>query len=222
MKTFDLLGLIFPKHCVGCDQLGSYLCHLCRQQIQYYDYPLCPGCSRSLPWLGVHKECVNTTNLSGLVAVGHHLGILKKLVQKIKYSNLFDMVPVAGELMLEHLPLALHANLIVTSIPLHVSRQRQRGFNQSELLAKDLARKLHLPYRTLLEKVKVTKPQAELNREQRLKNLNHAFASISTPPHRILLVDDVATTRSTLNQAALVLKRAGAKEVFGLVLAHGK
>ena len=87
-----------------------------------------------------------------------------------------------------------------------------------------MSQKLHLPYTPLLKKIKATKQQAGLTRDERLKNLHHAFVPVrdSLNMNIVLLVDDVTTTRTTLNECARVLKNAGVKKVYGIVLAHGK
>jgi len=107
---------------------------------------------------------------------------------------------------------------------MHTKHERERGYNQSVLLAKSLSSLLHVPYQTLLKKTRATKQQAGLKRDERLQNLSGSFASLHTLPHMrsVLLVDDVTTTRTTLNECALVLKKAGVKNVYGIVIAHGK
>lgn len=121
------------------------------------------------------------------------------------------------------------ANAALLAVPLHRQKRRERGFNQSELLASAVSQKLSLPLLPpdTLERVKNTPPQAHVRgREERQKNVASAFAVPITNTRvvagkTILLVDDIATTGSTLNDAARALKEAGAAHVWGLVVAKG-
>jgi len=114
----------------------------------------------------------------------------------------------------------------LTSIPLHSDRLRWRGFNQSHLLAQTIADQTGLPCREILTRVKNTPPQAQIaTAHDRKENLKSAFMikSDSTPiPQSIILIDDVATTGATLNEAARVLKGQGVKKVIALTFAVGK
>ena len=108
-------------------------------------------------------------------------------------------------------------------IPLHITRQRQRGFNQSEVLAAIVAKYLELPLVKALKRIKKTKPQIDLPQELRAQNIKGAFL-VEERVHAlkgksVILVDDVYTTGATMKEAAKILKRAGAKEVTGLVIA---
>lgn len=219
-----LADLIFPKVCVGCGSRGTYLCCECEKAIQGYTLPLCPSCMKQIARLGTHPGCRKSTHLDGLIAAGKHTGILRNLVHHIKYLGHADMAQVAARLISQKIPRdLLGQDFVVTSVPIHPSRERQRGYNQSALLGKTLAKMTGSSYWPLLKKVRNTVPQAKLAREQRLKNLRSAFVSRKLKPGvKILLVDDVSTTGATLDECAKELKRSGAGLVYGVVLAHGK
>jgi ComF family protein len=122
------------------------------------------------------------------------------------------------------LPILWLSNTIVVSVPLHKKRLQWRGFNQAELIANIFCRHFGLKLKSsLLIRKRYTKPQMRLKKEKRLKNLLSAFAyNGENLKHRpVILIDDVATTGSTLNECAKVLKQNGASEVWGLVVAHG-
>lgn len=159
--------------------------------------------------------------ITGLLFIDHFQeGLLREAIHHLKYNRLKPLGPLLGRLLAKQLAkVELPPTTLVVPIPLHTSRQRQRGFNQSAELAQVL------PYRyrpELLARQRFTPPQAELNREQRLVNLSGAFI-VLTPSQvvdqTILLVDDVATTGATLDEAAKVLVAAGAKTVWAAVLA---
>ena len=119
---------------------------------------------------------------------------------------------------------------IVTAVPLHSRRQAKRGFNQAEEIAQELALLLHVPYQPLLDRQRPTLSQAsQAHRHQRLTQLHDCFAMNSKAPlpaHAenvsVLLIDDVVTTGSTLNECAQVLKQNGYGSIHALVLAHGQ
>ena len=122
---------------------------------------------------------------------------------------------------LQH-PILFKNRWTMVPVPLHVSRLKWRGFNQAELLANGLALAWAFDLNThLLIRKKATEPQMKLSGIKRKHNLQGAFEVVKTPlPSWILLVDDVATTCSTLNECAVALKKAGAKEVWGLTLSQ--
>jgi ComF family protein len=113
----------------------------------------------------------------------------------------------------------------LTAVPLSGRRQRQRGFNQSAELAKELAKKLSIPLLDgCLIKVKNTASQVELSEKERKENVKGAFLvkkSAGVKDQKIILIDDVYTTGSTMEECARVLKKAGAKQVWGIVVARG-
>lgn len=113
---------------------------------------------------------------------------------------------------------------LITCVPLQGERLRKRGFNQSRVLAKQIAGFFEVPFKDTLEKLKTTRPQNELSREERLHNLSGAFEAgkdLSLSGLKILLIDDVLTTGATLDECSRVLKSADAKEIICFTLARG-
>ena len=116
--------------------------------------------------------------------------------------------------------LALPRNTIITNVPLHKRKLKQRGFDQTDILAKKLAKKLDLTYTPLLKRIKHTKAQAQLDKQARSKNLDNAFVAIKqNQKNTVLLIDDVTTTGATLDAAAQALKTAGIARVICLTIA---
>lgn len=112
---------------------------------------------------------------------------------------------------------------VLVSIPLSDAKMRKRGYNQAEILAKELSKKLSFPVQNLLQRVKETKTQVGLSNTERKLNIKNAFELNTTyliQNTNAFLVDDVVTTGSTLSEAAKILKKAGAQKVFGLTLAR--
>lgn len=228
-----ILNLFFPRLCVGCHQVGSYLCSNCTQQISQKDL-ICPQCTRPAMFGQTHPICQRPYGLDGLWTYGSYSLPLKQLLQKLKYRGIYDLVEELVDLVITYWlvypPQFLDlikkdrgVNWIIVPVPLHPQRQRQRGFNQSTLIAKSLAKKTGLEYRDCLIKTKNTQPQAKLDRHSRLINLHGAFklaADCQLLAASILLVDDVWTTGTTLRECAKILKRSGAKQVWGLTIAR--
>lgn len=227
-----LLNFLFPKRCVGCNNTGSYFCQNCILEIKQTDL-VCPFCERlSLGGL-VHPICQRRYGLDGLWSLGIYQGSLRKAIQKLKYRYLTEVADVLINITLEYWasnsPILLDKikknrgeNWLIVPVPLYWKRQNWRGFNQSSLLAKALAKKTGLKYLEALKRVKNTKPQVGLEAYLRKQNIKGAFSpSITyTLDANILLIDDVWTTGSTLRECCYILKRAGAKQVWALTLAR--
>jgi len=215
----NILDLFFPKRCVGCGKIGKYFCLACQKGIRFVatNELICPMCGRAALDGITHPGCQTRYSIDGLTSFFHYDGIIKKAVKSLKYrfvSNLADEF-----ISLVSFPSLPHG--IIIPIPLHPSRLRERGFNQAEVLGLQLSQKLHIPQRTdILKRVKKTVPQVNmLKRSDRLKNMEHVFAS-KIASSDILLFDDVLTTGATMRGAANVLKRAGVKRVWAVTMAR--
>jgi len=155
-------------------------------------------------------------------AVDRYEGRMKEIIHALKYERRRSVAPPLGELMRATGARVLEDADLVVPVPLHPRREYQRGFNQAE----DLASHLDVPVARLLARVKHTRSQIELPKDQRRENVKHAFAFTPDPrspipdPCIVVLVDDVATTGATLDACAAVLKRSGVKEVRALTAAR--
>jgi ComF family protein len=153
--------------------------------------------------------------------------VVKEMVHLFKYKHRKPLGNILSGLMADfarRYPEVLDGIDMVTFVPLRKSRLREREFNQSEMLARDLAAEFGLKVSGSLRKIKRTRPQNELARSERLVNLKGAFRAenpCGIRGERILLVDDVMTTGSTLSECAAVLREAGAGGVRCLTLARG-
>lgn len=216
--------VLFPHRCFGCHSYQTLLCDHCFKRIP----------RRSPATLFVASSNSYTSSLNSLTSATYfRIPLINRLIHGFKYQSLKDLSEPLSKLLSETL---YHTSVplpdIVTAVPLHPRRLRERGFNQSFLLAESLTHNInglipltqHVP---LLIKIRHTKPQSkQQNRESRLTNLENAFDL--NPLYRelllkgkiIWLVDDVATTGATLTACAKVLKAHGVKEVHGIVIAH--
>ena len=210
-----LLSLLLAPPCAVC---GSVLMHPLAGAV-------CEACWTSID---AHPSRFFLRAISEARAIGPYESTLRDVIHALKYERRRSIAPRLSALMAEHGADVLRDAHVVIPVPLHARRQRQRGFNQAE----DLARGLGLPLVRALARVRETQPQVELPAEQRRENVKDAFAIVrpfalrlnDAPPslagHVIVLVDDVATTGATLDACARVLKNAGARDVRALTAAR--
>lgn len=229
----SLADLLFPKRCAGCKTLGSYLCPACFATISFSLSLICVVCNRaSLDGL-THPKCRGKYVIDGVFASLSYTGIVKKLVYQFKYQPyLTDLEKILVDLMYEGLiqhealMKSLSGDVVLVPIPLEKVKERKRGYNQAELLAKGIGQRAGVRVSDLLQRVKKTRSQFALNREERRENIKGAFVLKSSAKLQqnmiVLLVDDLVTSGATLLEASSILKRGGVKKVFGIALAHGQ
>lgn len=213
IKKF-LLELLFPKFCFGCQKERSYLCQ---------------DCKSILGILNSHQK-YSGKNLKDLYwATPYQNFLIKKLIQKFKYQSFVrDLSQYLASLIIEHFQLLDNKpdflDFILIPVPLEKRKLKWRGFNQAEEISKELSKFLKIPVvNDCLLKIKETIPQVKLQEEERKKNVLGAFLiknESKIKQRKILLVDDIYTTGSTIEECARVLKESGIKEVIGIVVAR--
>jgi len=236
LKNF-ILDLLFPKFCLGCKTEGAYLCEDCKSllDISEFNYCLCETKPIRIS-LGVQKgKCQRCQDkkLDGLYFALPYKekSLTRKLVRQFKYSPyLKDLAKPIALLLAEHFIKTnkntdeIWDNGILVPVPLHKKKLKERGYNQSQELAKELSKIVKVPVvLDVLIKIKSTPSQIGLKKEQRQENLTGAF-QIKNPAEiagkKVFLVDDVYTTGSTMEECAKTLKKSGAKSVFGIAIAR--
>jgi competence protein ComFC len=219
------LDVFFPRWCVSCGKEGELICDKCRSRMVRLVPPLCPKCGRPQASGVLCPSCVGwNSSIDGIRSPFRFEGVARHAVHQLKYRNLRILArPLAG-MMSEYLVRTPVPSDMLVPVPLHPRRLRERGYNQSGLLADALGRLTSMPViQDGLVRAKYTPPQARTpSVERRRANLDGAFASVSQcfKDRRVLLVDDVATSAATLEACAVALKSAGAASVWGLVLAR--
>jgi competence protein ComFC len=216
-----LLDVFFPRYCLGCGREGDYLCQKCRLDLPFQQPPYCANCGKSLDH---HPDCdLLAPELLELRSVFRFEGLIKKAVHQLKYNNLRDLAPMLGGFMADFLKSDDVTGDILVPVPIHKSRLRERGYNQSQLLALAIHHRTGLPvYLDALRKLKATPPQADSTSvEDRRLAVVGAFGCYNNfTGRRIILIDDVATSGATLSACAVALAAGGAREVRGLTLAR--
>ena len=225
-KNF-ILDILFPPICLNCKgglTRNEYLCDTCYNSIRLNTSLFCPVCRLRLA--ENKKICSHTNYLLGAAGNYNDMAI-RNLIHYFKYNSFENLTPILGEILIKYIKnckLKIE-NFIIVPIPLHRVKERQRGFNQSKLLAKYVAENFNLELADILKRTKNTKPQAQCkNNESRTENIKDCFkikdlAIESIKNKNILLIDDVFTTGSTINEAVKILKQNGCRKIIALVVA---
>jgi ComF family protein len=219
------LNLLFPQFCVGCRKEGNLICDSCRASMLSIEFPVCPRCGKPQPDGAFCRSCVNwQASIEGIRAPFQFEGVVREAVHQFKYRNLRTLALPLANLMSEYLIEHPVPGEVIVPVPLHHQRLRERGYNQSALLARELGKIVNLPVNEeVLIRIKATTPQAKTaSVEERRSNVIGAFAcrGNSLTGKSVLLIDDVSTSGATLNACALALKTTGAISVWGLTLAR--
>lgn len=230
----SLLDFLFPKYCINCRKLGDYICANCFAFISFDTDGICAVCDKPSINKLTHPGCQNKYSIDGVFSSILYKGVSKKLIYNFKYKPyLTDLRKLLSDLFYEGLiqkqefynVIKSHEKLILVPIPLYSSRERARGYNQAEILAMDLSKRLGFKTFNMLKRIKKTSSQVTLSKKERKENIKNAFELNPDSKNYIkdsqaFLVDDVFTTGSTLTEAARILKRNGIKSVWALTLAR--
>lgn len=229
-KTYDfVLDLLFPKFCVGCGKEGGWICSQCQEKIILIKKPTCPICNQLTPKDQFCSKCRSKTYLTGVIVAAYYQeGPLKEAIHTFKYDGVFELAKDLGQMLIKAMKqIEKPKNFVIIPVPLHYKRQAKRGFNQAELLAKEIVKvypHCSLLTNSLVRTKQTKKTQVELSGRERRENIKGIFSwqgtSDELKDQTILLVDDIYTTGATLNECAKVLRqKAGARQVWGVVLA---
>ncbi len=240
IKNF-IADWLFPCECVVCQRPGKWLCDICFKDIEFTPANFCSFC-RSFSFLGLTcRKCRKENFLDGVFSYGFYKDIrIKKIIYHYKYNYLTDFKEILAKFLCQviknielaqksgYLPRIIFEDTLYFFVPLHSVKLRIRGFNQSELLMNELVKqkiikKENIFYSGFLKRKRYTFSQSNLNKEERRKNIQNAFLYFgdNLKNKNVILIDDVATTASTLEEIAKILKENGAGKVFGIVVARG-
>lgn len=217
-------NLLFPVFCLRCNREGEWLCQLCEHLCPAVPIQCCIFCQTIMAHGETCESCSRHHSLDGLIVRGiYGSWAWRDLIHAWKYRGAKEIGAIGGRYLcqcLDLLPVDVN-DLVVVPIPLARRRERDRGFNQAEVLAKAAGEFLRAPVKKFLTRSRETLPQSKLAPDERLKNVQDCFVRAGAMSGRnYLLVDDIATTGATLDAAASALKKAGATSVWGLVLAR--
>ena len=220
----QVVDLVFPQTCVHCNTEGRLLCDTCLRDAARIGGGACQTCGIQLEHGSRCGKCAESPPaLTRVTAVFQFEGAIRDAVHALKYRDLRAIAPILGAELADTVSSQHRGIEVVVPVPLHRRRLRSRGYNQAELLARPVADRLGARVSTnLLTRVTDSPPQAQAKNEAaRSASVRNAFAaSNEAQGKRILLIDDVATTCSTLRACGRALYRAGAKSVRAAVLAR--
>ena len=230
-----LISVLYPPHCGGCGastSAGEHLCGACRDGARKIEPPFCHQCSQpfqgSLSGPFTCANCVGRTlHFDSAVAPYLAYGVVREFIHRFKYNGHFYLRRALGDWLAE----AMHDSRITAQpadflvpVPLHTAREREREFNQADVLADLLSGPAHVPVLRCLERTRFTTTQTRLDRHERMENLRGAFRvrqNRDVLNRHLLVVDDVLTTGSTVDECARVLRLAGAASVRVVTVARG-
>lgn len=214
----DLLQIIAPHLCFGCQKTGALLCHNCKYNIESEPFSGCISCRRAVTSnTGICGDCKACYTRAW--CVGERTETLARLIDGYKFHRARAGYRVLAELLDARLP-QLPPETIVVPVPTIASHIRQRGYDHTLLVARELAKKRRLALNTSLQRATTT-VQLGSSRQDRLRQAKEAFmvkGSLKDRPH--LLIDDVITTGATVDEAAKRLRHAGVPEVWLGVVAR--
>lgn len=232
----DILDLVYPQSCSICRKpLGrgeKDVCEGCWKTLAILPAPFCPYCKSFLEdekTVFEHRCVYLSKPEDRKIFTARSLGTFDDYYQKLIHRFKYDKKIPLGKRLAQSLGQIVAQDEdfascdLVIPVPLHRARHRERGFNQSEVLAEGVSQAINLPLvKDILKRKKNTKDQTYLNAQQRTENVRDAFMVIQ--PERInerdvILVDDVITTGATLNECTRMLQKAGAKRIFAVTLA---
>ncbi|NLP43486.1 MAG: ComF family protein [Peptococcaceae bacterium] len=230
-KTLAYFWYEQTKECLLCGKSGAdAVCSECRLEYFRPELRRCSACGKLLTKDVDIDRCQDCQegrgpqNLTKVLTLGYYGGEWKNFIHRVKFQSQPYLLLELAEILIPWLIRDLPVADLITYVPLHPNRQAERGFNQAEVLASVISRKLGHKCEQTLGRVRATSPQTALGRAERLHNLRGAFAlqpGIDVKEKTIWLVDDVITTGATISECATVLKKNGATHVYAVCLAAG-
>ena len=211
-----ILSLFFPVRCPFCNDVilaEETICEKCRKKINFE----------------MGKNFVQTRQGCEFISVSpfYYEEPIRSAIHKYKFKGMKSFCTPFGFYITQALKESVNMSKIdgVTSVPLHISRKKERGFNQSESFAREISKLTGIPYIEALKKVKKNKVQHELSLSERIENVKGVYEVIDkalVAGKTLLLCDDILTTGNTMGECAYMLFNAGAKEVIGATIARVK
>ncbi len=199
-----LLDIFFPKKCVGCGKEGEYVCQKC--EIFLSEVP----------------NLIEAKPHSSIMSIWEYEGLMEKLIRRIKYDGQYHIIDELVEKAFEKITLELPENTCLTFVPMYKKRERERGFNQAELIAKKVGKMTNREVVSLLTKTKDNVSQVGLDPQGRIENVQDAFQiKAGVAYHKnLLLIDDFWVSGATIKECSRVLRTVGVKNVWTFTLAR--
>lgn len=222
-----ILDTIFPIECIGCKKEGKWICDECFSKIELMEAQHCPICNDESELGMLCEKCEGKSRVEQILVVTHYDDkIVARAIHLLKYKNIKDLALPLSLILAKYIKKLKLKNSLLIPIPLHKKKLRERGFNQTELIARKISEKLAIPLDpSILSKIKNTKSQMSLDPLTRRKNIKGAFRCDEPREIKgktIILLDDVCTTSATLEECAKVIHLHKPKKIIAAVLARGR
>lgn len=230
--------IFYPRRCVVCDRVlpadTAHLCRSCEGKLRYVGEQYCLKCGKNVTegeaYCAACGSRGKTAYESGRVLFWYDVS-MRESISRFKYHGRREYASFYAEEMerICHTWIEQAAPQVLIPVPIHEKRLRKRGYNQAEILARELGKRLELPvWSDFLVRTKNTLPQKGLSRMERMENVSQAFSVDRTSqklynvPNCVIIIDDIYTTGSTIEACACVLKREGVKRIFFLCISAGQ
>lgn len=223
----EIADLIFPIMCTVCGAEGQFLCPSCQAKLPRLENQFCIVCKKPAAYGKTHIDCVSRNTIDGILsALTYKSPDVQRLIATFKYQFIHGLGGPLSAMIVQAISnqqlQGYFSDFTILPVPLHKRRLNWRGFNQAELLAETLCHDLNTDINhDLVARTKFTQPQTTLTAAARKTNIENAFEVTRPVTGKFLLVDDVVTTGSTLNEIAKLLKKNGASEIWAVTIAHG-
>ncbi len=215
---------VYPPCCGGCDQSGYRWCPDCQANTRNISGPVCAVCGEETAGAKLCKTCQTTPPaFDQLQSCAYYNGSLKNALHRLKYQRDIALAEVLAQYLIHKLIETGWTVDLITAVPSSRKRIRERGYNQAAMLAFPVVLAHHIPYKsTALTKVREAESQVGLSAEERKENVRNTFNANPAFVNRkkILLIDDIKTTGSTLQACSVALRQSGAREIYALTLAR--
>lgn len=228
----NLLDLIFPKRCLSCKTVGSFICEECSGLVRPLSVQICPQCTK--PSIGgfTHALCLKPLSAERVICLFKFEGPMREAISQLKYKGVKGLAESLAELTTESLKdlgVDLGTRSIIIPVPIHPVKQLERGFNQAAILASLLGKRLGIEvWSDFLLKTRDNPSQTKLKLKERAKNVRFTYRIERKDKRRkiikgrdVIIIDDVFTSGATLRECAKIAKKAGARFVYLLAIAKG-
>lgn len=221
---WQAVDFVYPPECAGCNKPGEIWCNDCQESVRAITGPICPICGYPLTRNEVCPDCQETPPpYTALRSWAEYEGPLREALHNLKYKNDLELANVFSSALVNIIQTA-HWNFdFIIPMPISPNHYKSRGYNQSVVIARPIALTLGIPIvSNVVKRIKETRSQVNLNREERFKNLQSAFSANSAKllNKKVLLVDDICTTGATISSCSKTLKGAGCSEIYCLTIAR--
>lgn len=222
-----LKDIIAPKKCYSCQREWHFLCPYCLSKMSNFE-PICYVCKRENNSFHIHEKCQKWIYYDQMIVVTHYKNkSISKLIKHAKFYGKKDILSDIWYFLSDNLSQNYNINEadIIAGIPMNFWKRLKRGYNQADIMANYISKKNNIFYqKNLIKKVKNTRQQSHLSRQERGVNIENCFKINKNyidiiDKKYIIIVDDVVSTWTTINEASRTLKQHGAKKVIWLCFA---